>query len=115
MSDFIESEKKQPLNFERLRSQNIARCVESFGKNLNDWTDAQWCCAISGEVGELCNLIKKEFRGFEKIPAIDIQHEIADIAIYLDLFAASRGIDLGEAIRLKFNLVSDKMKAKRYL
>lgn len=115
MTGFIESQKPEPLQFERLRLQSVARCRESFGKDLNDWSDAQWCCAIAGEVGELCNLIKKEFRGMDKIAPVDIQHEIADIAIYLDLFAASRGIDLGEAIRLKFNIVSNRVKSKRYL
>lgn len=36
-------------------------------------------------------------------------HEIADVIIYLDLLAASQGIDLDEVVREKFNIVSRRV------
>ena len=38
-----------------------------------------------------------------------LRDEIADTFIYLDLLAQSQGIDLGEAVRNKFNRTSDKL------
>lgn len=39
-------------------------------------------------------------------------HEMADIVIYLDLLAARMKIDLGAAVREKFNVVSDWKSSK---
>ncbi len=41
----------------------------------------------------------------------DIADELADTIIYADLLAMRLGIDLSEAIRSKFNVVSDRMKS----
>jgi NTP pyrophosphatase (non-canonical NTP hydrolase) len=66
---------------------------------------------MSGEVGETCNLLKKLKRD-KNIPIKDIAHEIADVVVYADLLAYKLGIDLGEAIREKFNIVSKRKKCK---
>lgn len=39
-------------------------------------------------------------------------HEIADVIIYLDLLAASQGIDLEEVVREKFNIVSKRVNVE---
>ena len=44
----------------------------------------------------------------EGAQVVEISHEIADVVIYLDLLAQSYGIDLGTAVRRKFNVVSDR-------
>ncbi len=114
--EFIEQTKPEPLTFTRLRETNVLRCREGFGKEIKDWNSAQWACAAGGEMGELQNLIKKEFRG-DSIPELDrkIGQEIADVVIYLDLLAASRGLDLGQIVRDKFNEVSMRVNSKRFL
>jgi hypothetical protein len=66
-----------------------------------------WACALAGETGEACNLIKKLRRG-DAIDTEDIGKELADVVIYADLLAARLGIDLGEAVVQKFNEVSDR-------
>ena len=113
---FEEQRKPQPLTFEQLQMINVLRCNEGFGKDLSDWSTAQWACAAAGEMGELCNLIKKEFRG-DQITNInaEIGKEIADVVIYLDLLATSRGLNLGDLVREKFNEVSRRVNSKRLL
>lgn len=68
--------------------------------------------AMTGEQGELANLLKKIRRGDFTLDEKrdEVAKEIADVAIYLDLLAAKLGIDLGKAVREKFNEVSDRRK-----
>ena len=80
---------------------------------INHWSPTDWACAFAGEVGEACNLIKKRRRG-EDIPTQDIAYEIADAIIYADLLAARLGISLEDAVREKFNIVSDRVGSNRH-
>ena len=102
-----------PLDFATLRATNVDRCEEVFHP-LHSWSPNDWATALAGEVGEACNMLKKMRRG-EDIPTIDIAKELADSVIYLDLLAARLGINLGEAVREKFNLVSDQRGSQHYL
>lgn len=99
------------LLFSVLRAANVDRCESGkFNHQLNDWSEAQWACALAGEVGELCNLIKKRFRGIKSDIVTEkmLANELADIICYADLLAAKLGIDLGHAVKDKFNEVSRK-------
>lgn len=96
------------LTFKKLRKVNVKRCEKAFHK-LHDWNDAEWSQAVMGELGEACNFLKKKRRG-ENIKKRDIAYELADTVIYLDLLAASLGIDLGKVVAEKFNIVSDRKK-----
>jgi NTP pyrophosphatase (non-canonical NTP hydrolase) len=69
---------------------------------------------FAGEVGELCNVVKKLERERMGLPGsratlIDFTKELADCQITLDLLAMHYSIDLAEATRLKFNEVSEKL------
>jgi NTP pyrophosphatase (non-canonical NTP hydrolase) len=78
----------------------------------SDWCLSKWSNAIFGEAGEAANVIKKYERGDYSLEEI-LEHlgdELADVVIYLDLTANSVGIDLGEAVRRKFNKTSVKTK-----
>lgn len=97
------------LRFDELRLANVARCEEVFHK-LNEWSSTDWATAMAGECGEACNLIKKLRRG-ELITREMIGDELADLIIYTDLLSARLGIDLGEAVVRKFNIVSDRRSA----
>lgn len=104
------------LTFERLRSVNVERCKEVFHP-LTSWSLSDWAVAMAGECGEACNVVKK-YRRFQdgtntaKDPqTVDeirdaLAAELADTVIYADLLAARAGIDLGDAVREKFNAVS---------
>ncbi len=115
------------LDLAELRLANLARAREwnPTGKDLGGPFAA---CELAGEVGEaiealvavlglagrvgaLCNAVKKAERARVGIaggtdPKVDLQRELADVAICLDLIAIGQGIDLGRAIVEKFNLTS---------
>lgn len=97
----------KPLTFDGLRTANVARCEQSYHP-LNDWTPPEWLMCVQGELGELAGEMKLRRRGLT-VPDEAIAHEMADVVIYMDLLAASMGIDLGEAIRRKFNITSNKV------
>lgn len=114
------------LKFSTLREANLRRLP--LFKNAkgepahsepdgSDWSFGEWICAITGELGELANLVKKVRRGDmtvdEARPAI--AKEIADVNIYLDILASRFGIDLGQAIVDKFNEVSRRVDVDVYL
>jgi len=68
---------------------------------------------LAGEVGEACNELKKldRFRmgmvgGKEDIQGL--REELADVLICVDLIAMDLDIDLGDALKAKFNKTSEK-------
>ncbi len=68
---------------------------------------------LAGEAGEVCNELKKIERtrlGMVggKVGTQDLQEELADVLVCIDLIAMDLGIDLGEALRAKFNKTSEK-------
>lgn len=95
------------LTFQELRTANQSR-LPHFGLH-GDWTPADWAVATTGELGEGCNFLKKMRRGDPNVSVNDVAKELADTVTYLDFLAWSLGIDLGEAVRSKFNEVSDRI------
>lgn len=113
---------KGDLTFAALREINKERC-EALFHGLYDWSEMEWAAAIAGELGEAINKLKKRARAtlqFEgrnrgrhreadhKVTEDDVMDELADTFIYMDLLAAVMGKDLGEAVRRKFNAVSER-------
>ncbi len=88
------------------------------------WSVADWSNALAGEVGEICNAVKKLRRVEDGIANLNVEsgrqldtreaavakvaEELADTFIYLDLLAQHLGIDLPDAIVQKFNIVSER-------
>lgn len=74
--------------------------------------------AVTGELGEAANVVKKLNRVRDGIPGnaqseaelrAALREEVADVFIYLDLLAQSQGFDLADAVREKFNKTSRKL------
>ena len=102
------------LTFNELRAVNVQRCQSGFGHALSSWSVAEWGNAAAGELGEACNIAKKMLRFRDGIAGNqpgktradycrDLATEIAGALIYLDLWAASEGLNLGEIVRAEFN------------
>jgi NTP pyrophosphatase (non-canonical NTP hydrolase) len=101
-----------PLNLntlERLKRANPERC-RAFGHTVEEMGAAFWGLALSGEVGELNNLVKKKLRG-DKITDFELKFgkEAADILTYLDLYCTFFKVDLERNTIDKFNEVSEKV------
>lgn len=94
------------LRFDEFRRVNVIRCEQAFHP-LEEWSPTDWATAMGGECGEALNLIKKLRRG-EVVSSDHIAAELADLVTYADLLAARLGIDLGAAVRRKFNEVSGR-------
>lgn len=108
------------ITFADLRSANQARLPlfkNSRGEPAHakadgsDWSVLEWLGAVAGEVGEAANLAKKVRRGDLTMAQAspELAKELADVVCYLDLVAPQIGVDLGEAVRSKFNEVSDRI------
>lgn len=108
------------LTFDALRQANLARIpLFKNGKGEpahsetdgSDWCLAQWCNAVTGELGEAANLIKKIERGDLTLEEarVELGKELADIQTYLDILAFQAGVDLGEATIQKWNEVSKRV------
>lgn len=95
---------------------NLSRALKWHKNGLNEWSVGDWGNALSGEVGELCNLLKKIRRiecEIQQAEATDIHElteraglEIADVYFYLDLVAQRIGVNLYDVLVKKFNAIS---------
>jgi NTP pyrophosphatase (non-canonical NTP hydrolase) len=105
------------LNFDALRGANIKRLPQFKNRrgepahsepDGSDWKLSAWCNAVTGELGETANLIKKVERGDLTLDEAraDLAKELADVQTYLDILAFRCGVDLGRATVEKFNEVS---------
>lgn len=114
------------LSFNTLRAANMARMPQFKNKNGesvhtksngSDWSPAQWCQAVMGELGEYANIRKKYERGdmSEENFKAEAAKELADVVAYLDILAGQLDINLGEAVKNKFNIVSERVGSTVYI
>lgn len=108
------------LTFKTFRRANLLRLpkFKNFKGELahskedgSDWSIYQWVCATLGELGEFANIVKKVGRGDLTLDEARplLKKEGADVITYMDLTLAQLGIDMEEAVRDKFNEISDRV------
>jgi NTP pyrophosphatase (non-canonical NTP hydrolase) len=104
------------LSFEQLRQVNAVRGVEWNKGNVSPDDILFRAVELGGEAGEVCNAVKKLMRfkagmvggkDFAQSHA-DIAKELADVVICADHCAEALNIDLGQAVKDKFNETSAK-------
>ena len=100
------------LLFTTLRDYNNARQLQ--WDKEGKLTALYFSNAMAGEAGEVCNVIKKFERQSlglvgSRATIQQFADEIADVIIYADLLAAQMGVDLGTAVKEKFNRKSDEL------
>jgi len=93
------------------RMSDFQRAYPEGQDSFKDWSPLEWAGAVCGEAGELANKCKKLKRG-QDIPSREIADELADVVIYCDLLAQKLNIDLGEAVRHKFNERSETINSE---
>lgn len=97
--------------FDALRQANLARAKE-WNPTGADTGPGFAGLELAGEVGELCNLLKKAERarlglvGGSVSPAA-IAEELADVVICADLVGLALGLDLWPIVVAKFNATSE--------
>lgn len=102
--------------------RNRERCESPNGFNhkLESWTLSDWMTALTGEVGEAANIIKKLNRIRDGVPGnkpedteyklkADLCDELADVYIYLDLLSQCLGLNLLAHVEVKFWRTSRKI------
>lgn len=110
------------LSFGALRAANVNRCEGVFHP-IESWSPTDWATAFAGEAGEACNFVKKlrrldgadedlDTEQYRQELHREIGKELVDTVIYADLLAVRLGINLGEAVRQKFNEVSERIGSK---
>lgn len=100
--------------FTSLREANAARQVLWNGGEHKSNGPLYAATELAGEVGELCNVVKKlerEKRGLAGSRATrgQLEDEIGDVLICLDLLASEYGVDINVAAGRKFNKTSEKL------
>ena len=102
--------------FTKANIDRLPHFINAKGELTNDstgenWSLTDWCTAVTGELGEAANIIKKIRRGafsLEEARA-DLADEFADILTYLVLLSNCAGVDLGQAAISKWNRVSARI------
>jgi len=111
------------MSVKTFSQKNRARCESPTGFNhkLSDWSMSDWICAITGEIGEAANIVKKLNRVRDGIAGNDpltespiqlhqaLAYELADVYIYLDLAVQAAGFDLETIRDIKFAITSKKI------
>jgi NTP pyrophosphatase (non-canonical NTP hydrolase) len=98
---------------------NRMRCEapDGFNHKLTEWSLSDWMTAITGEVGEAANIVKKLNRVRDGIAGnseteaelkAKLARELADVFVYLDLTFQRLGMDLGATVAEVFNAKSEK-------
>jgi NTP pyrophosphatase (non-canonical NTP hydrolase) len=120
------AKQKHDLTLLALRLANICRLPQFKNRkgepahskiDGSDWCLAQWCNAVTGELGEAANIIKKIERGDMSLDDAreDLGRELADVQTYLDILAFRAGINLGRATVMKFDEVSRRVGSDVFL
>ena len=83
--------------------QAVSMFRYSVHDNKMDWSVAEISQALSGEVGELQNKLKKKYTQEEKVKNSEIEEEFADVLKYLFILANKCGINLQHEYTKKWN------------
>ena len=118
--------RSKDLTIRQFSSLNKTRALHWHKSGLDSWSPAEWGNALAGEVGELCNVLKKLLRHDKGIQQLAVEQgkpyesskraelvlaaakEIADSYTYLDLVAARLGLDVQRCVVMKFNEISER-------
>ena len=108
------------MDFNEFSDINRRRCeaANGFNHKLSDWSLSDWITAITGEIGEAANVVKKLNRIRDGIPGNKetepqlrqkLRQEFADVLIYLDLASQAAGFNLGNVVMEVFEAKSKQL------
>jgi NTP pyrophosphatase (non-canonical NTP hydrolase) len=94
---------------------NILKFNEDYFPGWRNVEDVYYSNALAGEVGEICNSVKRRANGGTKTKIIsdyELMTELADCFIYMQLIIEKHGYDLtafAEIIQDKINVNKERM------
>jgi len=111
------------MDLRKFSERNKKRCEspEGFNHAIGHWSLSDWTTATAGELGEAANIVKKLNRIRDGVTKANAEHEsyeylhealakeLADVFIYLDLWAQAADIDLSVAVEEKFQETNRKI------
>lgn len=93
------------LNFEDYQEQSERTAIYS-----DDLKVIYPTLGLSGEVGELCNKIKKHYRDGTPLDKDDLEKELGDVLWYMAALATDLDIGLQEAAECNVMKLQDRME-----
>lgn len=90
-----------------------ARNTKWFGEEWRKTPPWYFGLALSGEVGEMNNFLKKEIRDNADVKGA-VAEELADVLIYTLLMAEILGVDLEDEYHKKQNKNDEKFKGRKH-
>lgn len=111
------------MDLNEFSRRNRKRCESPTGFNhqLGDWSLSDWMTALTGEVGEAANVVKKLNRVRDGIAGnretegelrAKLARELADVFVYLDLTFQRLGLNLGDVVTEVFDAKSEQIGYK---
>lgn len=115
-----------PITLRQFQVVNERR-VPAFGSTLMGQSLREWCCELAEEAGEVCGVAKKlaraghptdptkDITGKPKKTMSDLADEIGDVVTVAAIVASRAGIDFEQAVKVKWNKVSEGVNWKERL
>lgn len=107
-----------PITLRQFQVLNERR-VPAFGATLEGQSLREWCCELAEEAGEVCGVAKKlarashptdpkkDITGKPRKTMSDLADEIGDVVTVAAIVASRAGIDFEQAVKVKWNKVSE--------
>lgn len=105
LDDLIKATKEGSLTFAHFQNINQRRSDDLFPM-CYEWEEPEWMMALTGELGELANMLKKRLRDQVGPSLEEVGEEVADVLCYLFLLASYLDLDMEKITRDKFNKVT---------
>ncbi len=82
--------------FPDISATNLSRTLRWHQRGLAEWTLSDWCVALLGEIGEVCEVAEQFRMGWNAKAAM--MDEVGDVYAYADLFAQAAGLNFNQCV-----------------
>lgn len=87
--------------------QSLAKTTAIYPENAKIFYP---CLGLAGEVGEICEKVKKHIRDGRVLDKEDLTKELGDVLWYLSALAGDLGIDLEDVAKTNYEKLKSRME-----
>lgn len=87
--------------------QKLAKTTAIYPENAKIYYP---CLGLAGEVGEVCEKVKKHIRDGRELDVEDLKKELGDILWYLSALSSDLGIELDDVAVTNYNKLKSRME-----